>query len=152
MKKLLTALLLLLTACVADSSRTKKIDPALVLAQLAQLPGVTIESSQPPQFSYPEQTMFADGAVFPLPGGTPLLEPLALFLTSTSGSWRADVRAKTTYGPEYDQLLAEKRSELLATYLSKKGVDLQLVTFYPQAAEGPPLTLTLILPPGAADQ
>ena len=88
--------------------------------------------------------MYASGAVLPLPGGTSLLDPLAAFFQRNPGlSWRVDVKAATVHGSAYDQNLAEKRSELLATYLLSKGVALAELDFIPEAGPGQPLVFTL---------
>ena len=147
MKRVVGILLLLLTACTGSVPQVVKFDRETLLAQIATLPGVEISADQPLRFSYPEQSMFGTGAVLPLPGGVGLLDPLADFLQRNPAlNWRVDVRVQTKYGIDYDQTLAEKRSELLATYLLSKGVTLTDLAFYPEAAVGTPLVFTLNLP------
>lgn len=146
-------LLLLLSACAASGPQPVKFDRELLLVQLTTLPGVQITADRPVQFSYPAQSMFGTGAVLPLPGGVRLLDPLASFFQRNPGlSWRVDVQVQTEYGIDYDQSLAEKRSELLASYLLSKGVPLEDLTFHPEAADGPPLVFTLNLPQQAVKQ
>jgi outer membrane protein OmpA-like peptidoglycan-associated protein len=151
-------LLLLLLSCTppggpAPGPVPEQVDKASILTQLAALPGVLIDSGDRLSFSYPDQAMFAAGAVLPLPGGTRVLDPLAAFLLRNPDLvWRVDVRAATRYGEDYDQNLAEKRSELIATYLLKKGVGLHNLHFHPAAVTGEPLVFTLNLSPGATNQ
>ena len=144
MRYLLLGLLLLLGAC-APVKTTPPAKGASLLPQLSQLPGALVTSAATPGFSYPDQVMFARYAVLPMPGGPQLLNPLAQFLTQNPQlSWQVEVRAQTTYGAEYDQLLAEKRSELLASYLLSKGVDLRGLSFQPVAGAGAQLVFTLV--------
>ena len=145
--------LLLLTACAGTRPQAVKIDHSTVLSQLEQLPGVQLETVEPVQFSYPAQTLFGAGAVLPLPGGTAILDPLAVFFQRNPGlKWRVSVQVQTAYGTTYDQHLAEKRSELLATYLLSKGVSLEDLQFHPEAAAGQPLVFTLTLPQKAVQE
>ncbi len=143
MKYLLAGLLLLLASCAPPkSARQTAVDQ--LLPQLSQLPGAVVAATEPPSFSYPDQVMFGSYAVLPMPGGPKLLNPLAVFLKQHPQlRWQVDVRAQTGYGVEYDQSLAEKRSELLATYLLSKGVALQGLYFQPAAASGDQLVFTL---------
>ena len=152
MNRLVLGILLLLTACAASGPQAVKLDPAQLQAQLERLPGARVSSLEPLRFSYPDQTMFGAGAVLPLPGGTALLDPLADFIRrNPSLDWRVDLQVETAYGTAYDQNLAEKRSELLATYLLSKGASLQKLHFHPEAAAGPPLIFTLTPPQKAVE-
>ncbi len=148
MKKVVIGiLLLLLTACAASAPRVVKYDRDVLLAQLAQLPGAAVTGGDAVQFSYPDGAMFGVGAVLPLPGGTGLLDPLADFFLRNPGlPWSVDVQVKTAHGVDYDQNLAEKRSELLATYLLSKGVQLEDLHFQPATALEESLVFSLKLP------
>lgn len=154
MKKVVAGiLLLLLMACATSAPRVVKYDREALLAQLAQLPGVAVLAGEGVQFSYPAESMFGVGAVLPLPGGTGLLDPLAEFFLRNPGlPWSVDVRVKTDHGVDYDQMLAEKRSELLATYLLSKGVTLTDLYFQPAAASEQALIFTPKLPSPMAKQ
>lgn len=144
MRYLLAGLLLLLLSCAPPKS-AKQVDGGTLLPQLSQLPGVVVASAEPLSFSYPEQVMFGTHAVLPMPGGPKLLNPLAQFLKQHPQlPWQVDIRVQTIYGAEYDQLLAEKRGELLASYLLSKGVTLQSLYFQPSVTDGDPLVFTLI--------
>ena len=148
MKRLLAGLLLLLlSACAAaNGPRPVAVDAESLVAQIRQLPGAVLREN-PLQFSYPEQAMFGVGAVLPLPGGTGTLNPLADFFLRNAGLvWQVEVPVQTEHGSEYDQALAEKRSELLASYLLYKKVDLSTLHFQPEAAAGEPLVFTLQTP------
>jgi outer membrane protein OmpA-like peptidoglycan-associated protein len=144
MRYLLAGLLLLLVSCAPPKS-SKPIDRETLLPQLSQLPGVVASATEPLSFGYPEQVMFGSRAVLPMPGGPQLLNPLAQFLKQHPQTlWQVDLRVQTIYGAEYDQTLAEKRSELLASYLLSKGVNLQSLYFQPSFADGDPLVFTLM--------
>ncbi len=151
MKFLLSLLLpsLLLAACAPAPSSPpqaapQQVDLAGVRQQLARLPGAEVQE-QPLAFSYPGQVLFGDGAVLPMPGGPKLLDPLAAFLKQNRQLvWQVEVRAETEQGPAYDQTLAEKRSELLASYLLSKGAELKNLHFQPEASAGAPLSLLLV--------
>jgi len=141
-KHLLLGLWLLLAAC-APPKPAKQITVESLLPQLQRLPGAVVTVT-PPSFSYPEQVMFGSYAVLPMPGGPKLLNPLAgLLKRNPQLLWQVDVRVQTEYGDDYDQALAEKRSELLASYLLSKGVALQGLYFQPAAAAGDQLVFTL---------
>lgn len=145
---------LLLISCVPlEGARPRQADQEAIAAQLDRLPGVLVQRQNGLQFSYPEQSMFGAGAVLPLPGGTGLLDPLAEFLLRNAGLvWQVDVQAHTGHGAVYDQTLAEKRSELLASYLLSKGVELNFLNFQPTAAEEDLLIFTLLQPQEAANR
>lgn len=145
-------LFLLLAGCAAGVAPVKEVDRGSLLEQLALLPGAAIENGEPLQFGYPGAALFGSAAVLPLPGGTGVLDPLAdFFLRFPELSWDVEVRARTAYGEDYDQNLAEKRSELLATYLLSRGVNLQRLYFSPLAGEGEPLIFTLQQPSTLAE-
>ena len=150
-------MLLLLTACATTTTSgprmgTVTLDPESLVTQLLKLPGAVV-IKDPLQFSYPDQSLFGVGAVLPLPGGTKVLDPLGDFFLSNPGlNWQVDVQMQTGHGVEYDQTLAEKRSELLATYLLSKGVALEGLHFQPAAGESESLIFTLKLPSNTANQ
>lgn len=154
MRSVIVGLFILwLAGCAASAPRTVKVDRGSMFEQLALLPGVSVTTGDGVQFSYPGEAMFGHAAVLPLPGGTALLDPLAeFFLRYPDLSWKVEVRAQTEHGELYDQNLADKRSELLATYLLSKGVTLQRLDFDPQAAAGQPLVFTLKQPSQAAKE
>jgi len=153
MKRYIFAALLLLSACTATAPSNVISDSVPLLEQLAALPGARVDVEEPLRFSYPEQTMFAAAAVLPLPGGLAMLDPLAAFLRRNPGlNWRVDVRVTTAHGSDYDQNLAEKRSELLATYLLSREVALADLNFHPEAGSGQPLEFTLTEPRPAASK
>ncbi len=146
-------MVLFLVACTpASAPRAVTLVAVNLVQQLETLPGAVV-TKDPLQFSYPDQSLFGAGAVLPLPGGTKVLDPLADFFLSNPGlNWLVDVRVWTGYGVDYDQTLAEKRSELLATYLLSKGVALDGIHFQPAAAERESLLFTLTSPSDTANQ
>ena len=152
MKQLLAgfALLLLVACAVSTVVPRAAVDPAALATELSRLPGAAV-SREPLRFSYPGEVLFGRGAVLPMPGGIGLLDPLAeFFLRHPGPAWQVELRVQTEHGHDYDQSLAEKRSELLATYLLHKGVDLSRLFFQPEAAAGQPLVFTLKQPSATA--
>lgn len=146
-KFMAAVMMILLVSCAAPGPQQPKFDPALLLDQLSQLPGAQILDRDNIVFSYPNSELFAPEAVLPLPGGTRLLDPLSdFFQTHKTLTWRVDVRAETARDKGYDQLLAEKRAELLKNYLQNKGLNSAGFTFYPAAEKGHPLIFSLNLP------
>lgn len=155
MRKILAGLILtlLLSCATSGGPRPVVFDRATIITQLSTLPGAVVQSDGVLQFSYPEQALFGAGAVLPLPGGSKLLDPLAAFFLRHPGLlWQVDIQVGTGYGTAYDQALAEKRSELLATYLLSKGVDLAGLQFQPAATKEESLVFILNLPQKAAKQ
>ena len=128
----------------AKGPQPGQVDLAALTLQLEQLPGVEVQP-QPLTFRYPQERLFGTGAVLPLPGGPPLLDPLARFLRQQPGlRWQVKVRARTDLGRAYDQALAEKRSALLARYLLSKGAELRQLDLQPAAEAGAPVEFILI--------
>ena len=142
MRYLLLAVLLLLGGCATSNTGPAAYQP--LRNALTQLPGAVPTAGEIPAFGYPGQVMFGTHAVLPMPGGPKLLNPLAEFLQQNSSfDWLVDVRVQTIHGADYDQLLAEKRSELLASYLQSKGVNLYKLHFQPSTDDGDQLVFTV---------
>jgi outer membrane protein OmpA-like peptidoglycan-associated protein len=94
--------------------------------------------------AYPQESLFATGAVLPLAGGAEVLDPLAALLRAyPQASWDAWVRAATANGADYDLSLAQKRSELLKRYLHQAGVAADRISWQAGRGDGSPLELTL---------
>jgi outer membrane protein OmpA-like peptidoglycan-associated protein len=113
--------------------------------QAATLPiaRVTI-SAESLTIAYPQESLFATGAVLPLAGGAEALDPLAALLRSyPEASWDARVRAATGNGADYDLTLAQKRQELLQRYLRNAGVAAARVIWQADSGDGIPLELIL---------
>lgn len=150
---LLGVICLTLAACAPAPGGSAKMPAAADLQrQLQALPGAEIIAGpEELAFRYPQQRMFGPGAVLPLPGGSALLDPLADFLKKhPQSSWRVDLPVQSGYGSDYDLALAEKRGELLASYLLSEGVELQRLSFQPRVGPGEPLTFVLLPPQPAA--
>ena len=93
---------------------------------------------------YPQESLFATGAVLPLAGGTEALDPLAALLRSyPQALWDARVMAATSHGADYDLALAQKRQELLQRYLHNAGVAAACVIWQADSGDGIPLELIL---------
>ncbi|NIQ92874.1 MAG: hypothetical protein GWN87_00670, partial [Desulfuromonadales bacterium] len=74
--KICWLLLLLLTACATPPGEAPI---ETVGEQVPLLPGAMV-SADGLQISYPDNTLFAEGSVLPLPGGMSVLDPLIDFL------------------------------------------------------------------------
>ena len=94
--------------------------------------------------AYPQESLFATGAVLPLSGGAEALDPLAALLrTYPQGIWDARVLAATSHGADYDLALAQKRQELLQRYLRNAGVPAAQIIWQVESGDGIPLELIL---------
>ena len=132
---------------VSAPVRSAAAGPGKLGDEAQRLSGVVIERQEPLTLSYPEQTLFAEGAALPLPGGVAVLDPLADFLsTHPETRWRMEVRAKTGLGADYDQRLAGRRAELVSRFLAKRGVRPERLSVVAEGGEGAPLVLILQSP------
>lgn len=141
---LLVAAPWLLSACIAAPEPRRLANPApdQLRARLALLPGAEVSGEGVIVVRYPGESLFASGAVLPLPGGAAVLDPLADLLRSFPQlRWQGTVRAGTAGHGEYDLALAEKRTELLNRYFARRGVALEQLTLRPEASSGPSLEL-----------
>lgn len=113
--------------------------------QATTLPGAQIVTATGSlTITYPQESLFASGAVLPLAGGAEALDPLAALLRAhPQASWDARVRAATTTGADYDLALAQKRRDLLQRYLRHAGVADERISWQASSGEGIPLELTL---------
>jgi len=151
---LMAACLLLSSGCVPSAPVTQPSAaseaPSQAVTELAQwlkgfeaLPGATLATVEGrPALYYAGETLFAQGAVLPLPGGGALLDPLAEAMRSTPGGrWQVKVAAHSGEGPAYDQRLAAKRGELLMIYLTRRGVERERLEVVVDLAAEAPVTL-----------
>ena len=113
--------------------------------QAPTLPGAQVTTTAGSlTIAYPQDSLFAPGAVLPFAGGAEALDPLAALLRAyPEAIWDGKVRAVTANGAEYDLALAQKRSELLQRYLSQGGVASDRVIWQASGGDGIPLELTL---------
>ncbi|WP_429885975.1 hypothetical protein [Geoalkalibacter halelectricus] len=146
MKPALVLLLLaLLAACAAPAPERPAAPPPPPVVQtpaqaLAALPGAEPLDDEAVGIRYPGEILFGSGAVLPLPGGPDLLDPLAELLAAHPGSrWLLRVRAATELGDAYDERLAAERAEILARYLTRRGVAAERLEWRIEAGEGAPL-------------
>ncbi|MBE0503254.1 MAG: hypothetical protein IBX46_03910 [Desulfuromonadales bacterium] len=94
--------------------------------------------------AYPQESLFATGAVLPLAGGAEALDPLAALLRNyPQAIWDARVLAATNHGADYDLALAQKRQELLQSYLRNAGVAAAQVIWLAESGDGIPVELIL---------
>jgi len=106
------------------------------------LPGATI-SSDGTMISYPDDNLFASGAVLPWPGGMEVLDPLIDLLLSNRQVTAAGVVRSSGHSPEYDQQLADKRMELLLRIFSNRGIPEQQVQLSAEVRDGAPLEIEI---------
>lgn len=132
-----------------DAAASRAALEATLAEKLKTLPGAV--ATAPLAVEYPEEVLFAKGAVLPLPGGVEVLAPLAAVLHEGEGvHWRGVVRAATGVSAEYDRALAEKRAELLLRYLRGQGVSEERLTLTVEPGAGAPLSVAL-QPPASAE-
>lgn len=147
-------LTLLVAACVppasvappaSGSGTAPSVTAGRFAALLAALPGAVVaQQGDLLTIRYPDQVLFATGAALPFPGGRELLDPLSdLLLSLPDGAWQGTVRVApgTSFGQE--QLLADKRVELLARYFNRRGLPQGVPGLHGEVADGAPLELRL---------
>lgn len=101
-----------------------RVDLQQLRQRLGALPGVTLVQREDEVLArYDGETLFSRGAALPFPRGSELLDPLAGLMRETViGFWRLEVSAEAGEGESYDRVLAEKRREILNTYLVRRGL------------------------------
>lgn len=114
-------------------------------ARTLTLPGAQVTAAGDElTIAYPGASLFAAGAVLPLPGGAEVLDPLSDLLAAfPTARWNGTVRAATPHSSEYDGELAAKRAELLQRYFTNRGIAAGTVNWQSGAGDGAPLTLEL---------
>ena len=90
--------------------------------QGANLPCTVVNSAEALTVSYPEESLYRNGAVLPKEEGLACLEALADWLKNApTDHWQMIVSGENGQG--FDPLaLADKRQELLQRFFSRKGV------------------------------
>lgn len=132
---------ILVTACVAPQQGTVPGDPKL-LTELRRLPGAVV-GDDGLLVSYPDDSLFGEGAVLPLPGGMTVLTPLIdTFLRNPGLRAEATVRS-SGHTVEYDRILAGKRKEFLEKIFRSRGLDETRIRISPDGGEGAPFSLQL---------
>ena len=130
--------LLLLAACALPQQ-----DPLSgVREQVTTLPGAVV-SADGLQISYPGAALFAEGSVLPLPGGMEVIEPLIDFLRNNAAVMVTGSVRSGGHEPEYDQLLAGKRLDLLMAIFRNRGLADERLQIFAEAGVGAPLDLRL---------
>jgi hypothetical protein len=117
---------------------------AALRAELAKLPGALVSATDPLTVSFAAGTLFAEGAVLPMPGGTGLLDALAALVKDSNLSWQLKLRAAPGKGVAYAQSFASQRALVLRTYLRNFGIDLRNLQFVALAEDGVPLEMQVI--------
>ncbi|PLX79258.1 MAG: hypothetical protein C0615_02625 [Desulfuromonas sp.] len=111
---------LVLAACAPPSIEGPKETLPDLQERLRALPGAVV-SEDGLTISYPDDNLFAEGAVLPLPGGMEVLTPLIDLFLEADLQGSATVRS-TGHDAAYDQRLAEKRLDLLSRIFNNRGV------------------------------
>lgn len=128
-------LLVLLSACVAPGPKQPELAESM-----RTLPGAIV-STDGRHVEYPGESLFAEGAVLPLPGGMEMLGPLVdLMLANPGVEWTGTVRSD---GPDadYQRRLAEKRKELLTAVFRNRGLTEERLVITTEVGPGAPLEL-----------
>lgn len=131
----------ILTGCVADTGpATSRVDVEVLNQQLLALPGAVVDLNSM-TVAYPGNVLFAPGAVLPFPGGMEVLEPLINWMLLSEELYgEARVRSEG-HGADYDQVLAEKRRELLERLFRNRGVTPERLKLMVDDSAGAPLEL-----------
>lgn len=142
LKRCVLASLLLLSACVMPPAETPEEVLQKLEVQLATLPAAVV-SADGRIVSYPDESLFAAGAVLPLPGGLDVLDPLLELLLQ-----HPDIRAVGTvrsagHKREYDQALAIKRQDILEKIFRNQGLGAERFQLTAVAAKGAPFEIEL---------
>ena len=136
-------LLLLLVACALPPRQdSPEVIRQQLQEQLIALPGAVI-SDDGLQVSYPDESLFAAGAVLPLPGGMEVLDPLVDLLLQNSQVRGVGTVRSTGHSAEYDLLLATRRVEFLLQIFRNRGLAGDRLQLTPEVGPGVPLELQL---------
>jgi outer membrane protein OmpA-like peptidoglycan-associated protein len=115
-------------------------------AALANLPAAQL-STQPLRITYPQGSLFSQGAVLFYAGGPQALDPLAaVLLAHPQSRWQGTVTAQSPISPEHALALAQARARLLQRYLQRKGVTAERLALGAEAGDGADLQLGLLSP------
>lgn len=149
---LIASLLLGFAACVPpppsapviDAAALKQQAEAQFAAEVATLPGaepLAVSGKTVAAVAYPPGSLFAEGAILPLPGGPALLDPLSAILARPE--WCAELALYGTRGGsvEDDQSFVEGRKMLLERYLLRGKVDANRFTWTAKGGAGAPLEI-----------
>ncbi len=109
------------------------------------LPGAVV-SADGLQVSYPGNSLFAEGAAIPLPGGMEVLDPLVDFLRANPQFSIVGTIRSGGNREEYDQLLAGRRFDILTAIFSNRGIDAERLQLDLATGEGAPFEFELQLP------
>ena len=108
------------------------------------LPGAVM-SADSLLVSYPGDSLFASGAVLPLPGGMAVIDPLVELLLQNKTFQGAGTVRSSGHSAEYDRLLATKRLEILARIFQNRGLPQDRLQWVAEVGTGAPFELQLQL-------
>lgn len=119
-------LLGLLCACALPQGSPQPPEPGKInLPDQKALPCAESDSGEFVNVHYQAESLYHKGAVLPTEDGLVCLEALAEWVKNKPQQhWQVTVAGEAGYGFD-PQALAAKRQQLLARFLSRKGVDLQ---------------------------
>jgi hypothetical protein len=133
------AMFLLFSACAVPPEKPPELSRQAVADAL---PGAVV-SEDGLQISYPDNSLFAEGSVLPLPGGMAVLEPLVNLLNNNRQFKVAVMVRSNGHDEEYDKLLATKRMHLLETIFINRGLEKERLQMSVVTGAGAPLELAL---------
>ena len=143
---LLKIFCLFLVLTLAGCAATPQKDPLeTVRATLPELPGAKV-SADGMQISYPDDSLFAEGSVLPLPGGMSVLDPLIDFLLANPELTITGTVRSAGHNEEYDRLLVGRRLEILTAVFTNRGIEDNRLQLVMATGDGAPLEIMLQLP------
>jgi hypothetical protein len=133
--------MVLLAGCVTTTDpAVSRVTVDTLQQQLLTLPGAVVDL-ETLTVSYPDEVLFASGAVLPLPGGMEVLAPLMSWILQDNEIYgEAKVRS-SGHTVDYDRILAEKRLELLELLFKNRGVTSDRLKLIIDESEGAPLEI-----------
>jgi len=135
LKRFCLLLILLLSACALPPS--KEVVKQNMQQELMVLPGAVMSADRL-QVSYPDDSLFANGAVLPLPGGMAVIDPLVELLLQNKEFQATGTVRSSGHDAEYDQLLAVKRLEILARIFQNRGLPQERLKWVAEVGTGAP--------------
>jgi len=128
-------LLVLLSACAVPGPE----EPEFPEAMLA-LPGAVVNPGER-IVEYPGESLFAAGAVLPLPGGMEILDPLIAFMLANPGLTGTGTVRSDGPDADYHRRLAQKRKELLTAVFRNRGLPAERLIITSEVGPGVPFDL-----------
>lgn len=144
MKYSAAVLLLFFAACAVPTVKESVPEKPPFSEVVATLPQAVV-SADGLNISYPDERLFASGAILPLAGGMEVLDPLITLLQRYPERGYVAVVRSSGHADDYDRLLAGKRLELLERIFRNRGIKASRLVL--KIAEGPGAPLELQFQP-----